>query len=302
MIRSHTYLLLFISLLSGCSQIIEMDIPEHEPKLVLNGFIIADETDSITENIAMSSYANHFTVSKSVSALSKDFVEYYDDAEIEIYQNGNMVEVITEANDESGWGISYTYKPSIDFQPGNTYEIRASHSSKPDELSATQTLPAKPHVYNVQKRPQDGIISFTFDDPPGPNQYLIRVYTVDPFSMNTIYFNIIDGGYTHLSSYEEFDFEEGEQYERQGILVDDAFDGKSKTIEIRTFQFENTGLNFIVEFISMTKDMERYLRSYYLKMGTEGNPFAEPTQIYFNVKGNGYGSVTGGTRVFFKTD
>ena len=311
MIRNHTiYFLLSIGMLSGCSQIIEIDIPEHEPKLVLNGFIIAGDDDTISQTYHFDSYTNVFTVSRSASAMERnDNVIYYEDAQVEIYENGNLVEVIPEATDESqGWGretIHY-YIPGYIYQPGNTYEIRTSHHDKPDEIRAVQALPAKPQVYDisVRQQQQNEIISFTFDDPPGPNQYLIKVYAANQGSLFQVFFNVIDGGYSPLSFFEEFNPEGGEQYTHQGIIVDDDFDGRSKTIEIRHPEFDNMGqdLDFFVHFISITKDMQRYLRSYYLKVATEGNPFAEPTQIFFNVEGNGYGSVTGGTRTIFKAE
>ncbi|MCC5917603.1 MAG: DUF4249 family protein [Cryomorphaceae bacterium] len=292
-------------MLFACEQIIDLDLPEHEPKLVLNGFFIAHEegVDTLPQNIKSSLFQTSFSISVSKGTTTSGEIRYLTDANLEIHENQIPIAFMDSSNEGTPFGNKYF--PDIEVEPGNTYSAYANHPEFDDEVFAGQTIPSFPVITDVSIRTSgsDKIITFTIDDPSEVNFYIIRLFTSTyPFFQGSQYFvnlfSIVDADYIGLN--ENDGLEAGLRTATIGILRDNNFNGQKKTLEMRVPELfvgmPDDETLFLLKITSATRDMNLYMRSYYQMIEGNFTPFSEPTIIHFNVE-NGYGSVLGGAEV-----
>jgi len=305
--KNLIYITICIIALCSCEQIIQVDIPPHESKLVLNAYILAGDTFPFAGSSQIFEYQNAITVSHSIGALGNDEVKFYDDATVHITSNGNLLEVITDAisiGEFWNWpnsSIIYGYIPTTTYEPGKTISIKAAQSGFPEQVVGTQKLPAYVPVTTEFIAGSTPRVKIKFNDPSDPNTYQISIWAYDSNRSyaNYVYFYSYDPGFNPLG-WDEWFIEEGVAYTNLGLLYDGAFNGKTKEFELFLDYYDpNDEVEYYIEFINIHPDMEKFLRSYFRYWNASDNPFAEPANIYHNVTG-GYGTVCGGTRTVYK--
>lgn len=302
--RKLIFIPILLLALSACEQVIEIEIPPHEQKLVMNAYLIAgDEWPYPTQS---SEIEDAIVISNSVGVLTKDTIFYYDDATVHILKNGVLQQVLTDAEEIgfvwNGWDdyrTVYGYVPTEAYQPGSTVTLRAAHAKFSGQIEATQTIPAYVPItaeYFSGARPR---IKINFTDPLGPNAYLIRVHAY--YEQNTelypTYFYSYDPGFNPLG-WDEWFLEDGVTYTSMGLLSDAAFEGKAKEFELFLDAWSVSN-EWVIEVTNIHPDMEKFFRSYYRYWNALDNPLAEPANIFHNVKG-GYGTVCAGTRAIYE--
>mgnify|MGYP001617595227 FL=1 len=248
-------------ILNSCTKIIDMNVPEKEKKLVVNGVICPDSIISVN-------------ISKSLGILeNNDQNVFINDAEVTIYEDDIKKEILRFLNDGD-------YTASFTPSQNKTYKIEVSHAVY-TSVSATSYIPAK--------------IPITIDTASGYNQSYgsgvlsCKLKFKDPANENNYYLmRVFDESHRHvylsLSDNEPVVKEYGGDY----LFTDNLIDGKEY---ILNFDLNSLYTYYKIVFYQITKDYYNYLVSYHNNNNSD-DPFSEPVIVYSNIK-NGYGIFSG---------
>ena len=300
--KSALRLFPFLTALCACEQVIEPDLPEHPPRLVLQAFFTSD--GAWTAHVGRSSW-----ILEPQSVHGRSLV---DDAAVELLAGDRVVGKL-EFNYTV---VAYVFEGGS-LQAGETYSLRVAAPGF-ETVRATDTVPGpvptsvrlyRPHPSSGSESGtgRDFSIELEIQDPPGEANYyqisLFRVYegreeedeardfipafrreenfsTKDPSILAD---NSVDG-----SPFEEGDFEGKAPYFR-----DTLFDGSTHEIELSTDFAGGPDFSEIrLQVLYISEAYYEYLKTARLHHDTLDNPFAEPLNVYSNVE-NGYGIFAG---------
>jgi hypothetical protein len=280
-------LLLAIAIFYGACEKVEKieDFPLVPPKLVVNATITAGETMS-------------FEVSKSLSVIDNAEIRIIDNALILLYENNRLIETLDKTNllDQKYVSVTMAKNDVI-------YKIEVS-APKFSKVTAAATLPSQVTMSDVEIRfidtsryndysdtnfkyidVQKANCSFVIDDPGVEKNYyaLLPILTFGAIGQGTMY--IINAP---LNS---------EMINNTLFINDETFNGRSQKI---SFEWGANSIlvtpfsknQFELQLYSLTKEYYDYLISYNYFIQNMDNPFADPVQVYTNVKG-GYGIFAG---------
>ena len=283
-ININSFLLLILLLHSCEKMVVDVNLPEQEPVIVLNAIIETDKPIIVN-------------ISKGIGILDTTKQAIIENAIVEIFENGNFKEKLTYTKD--GNYISNLVLP----QYGNKYKVIASAPGF-KEVSAETSLPSHVTVSNIIIKDSVhfdaninlngsnavGSISFTLHDPMESNYYLLEMSYRDSLQSYPIYIDISD---SQLESFNNME---------NPMFNDTYFNGKDFRIEVF---FNSYYLNFQdystsgipkpeVSFNISTINHEFYIykKSVLKQFFSIGNPFAEPAPVYSNIK-NGLGVFLG---------
>lgn len=274
----------------SCEKIIEIDIPEREKKMVLNGLAKSDSTDF---------YVN---LSQSISILELDEnVQKINDASIQLLQNGVLVGNMLPIGNGS-------YKiENIHFQTQKPYSLVVNHPNK-QSISAEFQFPKKADFKLVDTsyitRTDYGysFSMFAFeieinDDPTMKNFYRISIaqrYTYFILNNNgdTIWY--VGENKLPLSINDQqtnMIVSETDYYSL--VFSDELFDGKKYRMffnaEADLLSYpDETPTTIIVEQI--TEDFYKYEVTYANYFYSKDNFLSQPVIVHNNVS-NGFGMV-----------
>ena len=296
--KKNILLLIVLSIFWACEKPVTIDIPEKPSRLVVNGWIGKDSIISV--HIGKSKY----------SLAPRDFSGHL----IESYTVKNAVPVIYENNISIDTLI---YNPS-DFQyyslrnrkirAGYSYVIKVNAAGFTEAI-AESNVPSLPAIRSLQRvknarTNSSGLyedeITLTLNDPAGEeNFYLVQVYS-PAYSIGFGYpiacVRTTDKDIEMLGYADPMDADNC--YEGDNLLMKDVnFNGGQKVLKL----YVESGMlqNYVdpgsgrvsrpyVHVISITKDHFKFTKSFNLYWNTEDNPFAEPVNVFTNVR-NGYG-------------
>lgn len=282
-----------IIVFSSCEKEVIIDVPEHQPLLVVNSEVYDD-------TIAIS-------VGKSIDVLKHKYGNdlYLKNATVILEATGKAAEQLTY-DESTGY-----HKAGSAVLPGVEYKIRVSAEGFKDATATTKT-PQKVTIKSVQRikdvrldisgMKQDEIRLTFDDDGTQDNYYIVRVnvgYMPDSFSnyVGTTCVNTTDPSVESI--YDE-SIDQNTCIESDGIFLrDDLFNGKTKELRLyiasdmlNPAQIPGVGLVYTtIELLHVTEEYFKYLKSYRYASINSGNPFAEPTNVYTNIT-NGYGIFT----------
>lgn len=261
------------------SQVVEIDIPEHEPRLATN--LIANSQDS----------SFRVLVSNSLGILENRDTVALKDARVELFRNGELLE-------------------TGEYLPG-TYHYILDRSEPLGPSPATYRLsiaaPGFPSISSEQKMPEpidilsagielDGAldsegarvdkVTLEFQDAPQSEDFyalaLVGLTRINEFE-DSLYtagnFPLKSTDPSFVTTFESSDF--------YLMFSDAAFDGQKARINVFTYQYlkEFSGT---LRLFHLTRDTYLYYRSLKLYEEARDNPFAEPVIVHTNVE-NGYG-------------
>ena len=268
----NIFYIVILIVLGSCTRQIPFDDPGSEQKLVLSGLI--EPNDSIAVE-----------VSASASILRPGDAVLVDDADISLYEDGIYLGDLEP--DEFD-----VYR--LDFAPeeGHIYELVGNHEDL-GTVSSETTIPSALSVSNITVDDAINVndeqifrVAFDLDDPVGDNFYVLHIvennYWGDNWSQS---FFSTDPFF--LGGSQDNYFWDGAAFR------DDAFDGQKQRI---TIDLDYVGNNGIL-LISATKEHFLYHLSYKAYQNSNGDPFAQPVQIYSNVE-NGLGIFAGHNKTF----
>ena len=276
--------------------VVDLEVPEHEPVLVLNSVVRAD---SIIE----------VNLSNSVGSFELNQIKDITDANISVFENDQFIGEMQytfiglsegEFDYQTGEYIAidslYAYVlnqlPEVDSE----YRFEVSHDSYENVQASTKL--SKPisfvshDISNVSD--ESGLIklSFTFNDEPGEHYYRLRLINktsqFTEFQYNyPMYFGTSDPSIISSSV--------SEGGSPEDALFDDVlFDGEEKTISIDFYNWyysdDEMYNSFYLELSSISKDYFDYLHSYQRQSNYFGGELfaGEPVQVFTNVQ-NGLG-------------
>ncbi len=294
-----SFLIAFILL--GCEKYLEYDGEDAKPRLVLNGVFSADSTFSVELSNSQGYVSNG-----SLNTISNGKVAVFN-------ENGELVDSLEHAGD----GI---YTGTALAQANALYEVRASAGAfgsiyaidlapftVPIATWDTATISVTEYDNTVDKLQ----IEFTINDPAGTeNFYVIEVfntqlyyidYQYDPQTgmtiMDTIYYEepyrSLTGFTTSdqiLLSNTELELAETMYYSNSLAFNDALFDGNLQGFKIlvETYYTQVSGTSLELRLTSCSEAYYKYKRTLENYYYTEGDPFAQPVQVFSNIE-NGLG-------------
>ena len=294
--------IIFILSIISCEKVIPFDENQTTPKMVVNGIFQSDTVWRI-----------HVSSSKSVID-SASFNNVVDASVLIEDDNGNIIDVL--AHDTNGFNIGNTL-PQENF----TYFLSVNHPTL-DDITSRNEIPSIINLigidtatsYSNNEKYLD--LTVTFEDPGNiSNYYLVETYMVgeglEIENDDTIYFEIDTNKAFMLLNDEVFQ-NGGSPWQDQGLFNDILFNGQTKSLEISLpnedyylneagyiWSYRVIGLRFYLHNIS--QDYYYYRRSLELYNQANGNPFAQPVQVYSNIE-NGFGIFAGAQVNYFDID
>ena len=283
-IRHTRFLLMgFILLLAmGCEKIIDINIPDSERKVVVNGIISADQTLSVN-------------LSKSLTVLEPDELVYLTGADVNLFNGAVMVGKL--AADTAGQYFLPGFKP----QTGLTYRLTVDYPGL-KSIEATTTVPEMVPITSYDTLIttsewgyKDYRLKVVFDDPENvPNYYGLSVFItfkeIDYLTMEPTGKVITRLLYIYSDS-DLFLKDESHNYGGKIYFDDLLFDGQNKTTEVGIYDYmfyEADTVQVEVHLEQLDPSYYKYVVSNEAYQSAHNNPFAEPVQVYTNVSG-GFG-------------
>ena len=300
------FFLIFTFVLISCDDmqtVIDLEVPEHEPVLVLNGIF---DTDTNVQLV----------VSHSVGAFSNNTPSYINNANVLLYKNGQFIDslFLDDDNlfyvyllDDNSYNPSipmYYYKSNYIPEKDAFYRVEVSHSNYPS-ISAETYIPGDIVLYNIDvdtTSMEDKIgLTFSFDDNANQqNYYRLKVFSscskewVDEYGYDQEYG--YRGDAYMLSNDPSFPGGipwDGYTFEGAEVLFSDAlFNGQQKTITLDVeseFKYSQCD-TVIIEFSTFSDDTYSYYNSLgdHIDKGELGLFGGEVIPVYSNVE-NGLG-------------
>lgn len=275
----------------SCETVVDVDLPEFEPSLVLNGLIYPDTTVSVL-----------LTQNRSALDNSYDF-KSIKNATIKLYENDVFIGNLS-ASDQDG---IYTlgYYPQI----GKTYRIEAEKSGF-EKVSAEISIPgdtadfAIQHITRVKDEYGNYNLKMTYvlKDSIIKNFYEVKLFMKNGYPETKYYDYDLDSlivvpGYTYWQDWyywiDGASLDEFSDYTEYEIFTDELFNGRQKEFTLvfsEPYEYENqSDTTYLrLEVRNLTEDYYRYITTQTLQNMTGNSPFAEPVQVYSNID-NGFG-------------
>lgn len=305
------FVLLGALALSACDfeQVIELDLPSYEPRLVVGGFPTPDSV--FTARIGRSAGALEPIAFDGSGLL-------IDDAQVRLFNgSGDFLDDLryVEIGGFDGSGGYYRSSRRLQPVPGQTYTLRAEAPGLP-AVEATARIP-EPVPFTVAFDGYTDDTPFgtrtarlvvTLPDPPGAQTYSLIVESesedFDGIERRFLISFRSDDPVLR-SSFEELDLAvdieveldpDRDRFFSQALFRDVLFEGETREIVLDAplFSFDGSSEpgDLIVTLASLSDDYVRYQQTLALQSLNEDNPFAEPVRIHTNVEG-GLGAFAG---------
>lgn len=293
---------------SSCTKEIKIDIPETEPKLVLNSLFTNDSVFCVN-------------ISRTTS-FSENTTYFINDATVKLYQDDNQISNFIY----TGNGM---YKSAIDYKPeiGETYTVKVTHNDY-ENLFAENIIPLPPDVIQIIKTDsayldEDGYygseVEITIhDDKNKRNYYEIKLegYYFEDYSDVPGYENYQPEDTVwyvrnlNLTGNDAVLINEGlnEYYPTEFPLSDTLFNGQSYTLKLRfsppgDFLVINDGTynlaknyKLIAKIKSVSEEYYKYKKKLIIhlenQMGDIWEGTANPVNMFTDITG-GYGIFAG---------
>jgi hypothetical protein len=287
----------------ACDKIVYIRIDEGDQKIVLNGLINPDST--VIVHVARTRQV-HVTGPIDSIDLLPDSIPVDD---ISLYENDQLVGHLTYR-----WKHFYElpgFRPSA----GKIYRIEAS-SGEMDPVSATMTIPENIPVDSfdtthiiLENGGRAIRISFRFTDPAAQENYyalqvtgLQRYYdhqyqkflddSLFAYNYSTRFMARTDGGLFQNFLEVNKEYYLNNLSAQPMVFTDELFNGKTLDVEL-TYPEDyyirmDKKVLFRVDLMQVDKSYYQYAVSDTKFREVRNNPFAEPVQVFTNVK-NGFG-------------
>jgi hypothetical protein len=282
--------LLTVLLFSSCTKVLNDELPENKPKLVVNGFINTDSTLKVNISKTVHVFANENT----------NNLPFIAGATTKFYENGVLLFSLQE--DENGY---YT-KPGFYPSQGRIYKIEVEKEGYPS-VNAETDIPSPVSIQSFDT-------TLVSDNENGGGYFYgeeirCKLKYIDPAGTTNYY---------RLDCYLHYEDEEGNEYlNRQYVYVNEndehLFDkvygyllwtdlltqGGETEINFKIYPDgyydegnpnNSVSISYIVMLSSVSEDYYKYdkTRSIFYETGGSADPFSEPVLIHTNIK-DGFG-------------
>lgn len=271
-----------IFLFTSCETVVDVDLPEFTPQLVVNSFFSPDTFFQVN-------------VSRSVGILSTAGPRPVEDALVQLYKDDVPLETLNHTED--GWYTSLSRRPLS----GARYKIVVSANGF-QTVQASDTVPQAVPLLSATSQDTVGEwgqeskkITFEFSDPGGFENYYRLTLRYADFSGETTYYTpaLFSSNDPALLSDISADLGDSENFfsGNYAVFSDILFNGKTYKMTVFVDYFRDEP-NLTVVLSSISPDFYYYVLSDEKRQGSNDNPFAEPVQMHSNVQ-NGLGIFAG---------
>ena len=287
---------------SACEQVIEPDLPEHTPRLVVHSLFTSD-----------GGWSAHVGHSTGILDLLPYVERVVADADVRLLAGEgdwrSRERVVGELSFDEAARV-YVLEDG-DLQAGETYSLQVSAPGF-ETIRATDTVPALvPTTLRPGARGEFSI-ELQLQDPPGEANYyqisLYQVFTGRGARRVEGFLSTRDPSIMADNSFDE-PFEEATFEGQAPYFRDTLFDGQTHEIELtytgdwvervgtiireeEEDDLEHPGFTAFLQVLYISEAYYKYLETTRLHDDTRDNPFAEPLNVYGNVE-NGYGIFAG---------
>ncbi|MBL7899209.1 MAG: DUF4249 domain-containing protein [Crocinitomicaceae bacterium] len=278
------YLILFVSaslLFVSCEKEIKLKEDEIEPRIVLNGLLTAGDTIRV-----QLSESRNVLYDQALPSITTGVVELFS-------SSGALIGTFTHEVD--GIYVLNGFTPAA----GNSYSINASFSTfKP--VSAVTEVPSATSISSIDTNKHGDIMKYEikFNDVASEtNYYAVTVKSVsviiDDFTGDTIMWE--DTYYETAEIFTQNGYADvnGLKWGQIFLFSDASFNGQecSFSAEQSVSSDADTVLS-VITVHSISESYYKYKVSLEKYQQTEGDPFAQPVQVFSNVE-NGFGVLGG---------
>lgn len=272
MMRKTLLLLCLPLLLWGCTDIVELDLPEQEPLLVVNSLFTPDSAWSVD-------------VSASQNALSNAPYEQVQHATVAVYQDSEFLFNMDYAGD--GKYVAADVQP----QALEHYTLKVTAPGFP-AIEATGFAPALPATSALKvtraAAPKDpnapeAVVTFSLDDAPNAQNY----YFISAYFPDTAYTGEAYKSYINLDVQAPF----GEEFTMGALYFfsDKLIDGKTTTLRLH-YELPQEGTPLYLNIAQVSPDYYHYART--LAKHSVDNFLTTPGPVHNNIQ-NGLGIFAG---------
>jgi len=276
----YIYLLLtFIVLFSSCERYIDVELPAHVPRFIVNA--------QLEPGMPAMVFVTH-----SRGVLQESNFSPVRDATVEIIEDGEKSYFLEfRGVEQAYWTVNGYVSDELEIQQGKTYEVIVS--GRMETARSKVTIPYPVEIKSVEILHTAGNmaeISVLFDDPLERNFY--------EFSVTYSGFRVFEGwsGTTDtIPITGEVKLEplnpayQTEYWSRGKVLLDDAlFNGREAKLQFSGTFNTRAELDVKVMMRNVTEDYYRYNTSLNLQQQVSGDPLAQPVQVFSNIE-NGRG-------------
>lgn len=275
------YFILLLLTAAACELVVPIDLPDQEPKLVLNGFLEADSSATVF-------------LSRSYGMYEDFDIDPVREAQVTmIEQQGSALSFVQDAVDALRYDLN-----TLTVQPGNTYTIEATAPGY-ETVRGVTTVPERitfdtVTVEKEARRDRDSVLydvwTLHLSDPPDEdNFYFLRAYLDTDIENYLICFETLDPVLTDLDVLNNGN---DVAYICEGRFNDAIFNGTTYLVQVFTESFykQQPGAAIEFELLHLDRAGYNYLLSSDRQYNTEGNPFAEPAIVFNNIE-NGFGII-----------
>lgn len=291
--KSLSYILILLAIvLSSCEKIIEIDIEDAEVNLVVNALFNNDSLWKVE-------------ISQSKHVFDTSNIKMVNDATVTIKSSTGNEILLTY--DKNGMYISQTDKPI----QGETYSLEVLHSTL-ENVNAISSLPSPVQFTNLElggkyfiNGEENKELKVNFIDSQQEDYYMLKCSALFWYWEFDSNLTVADTSYYEASlsfmTNSTYVSENGLDYYRNYILFSDEYFNGSE-VSVNLLIPEN---NFIqdtvwgygidklyVSLSTISKDYKLYQTSYDKYLSIQGDPFAQPVQVYTNIN-NGFGIFAG---------
>jgi hypothetical protein len=301
--------LALVLLLAACETLVEIDVPPHKPRLALNYRLrnYVPDSSSTYYYSTMERDDPYLVLSKSQHILdNSNQASGVSGARVVLRDAAGIVVDSFREKSFSQSNLNVTYHSTTHFmpQPGQEYRLQVSAEGF-EPLDVLQKMPLPVAVSTADFEPisnpsngdpnsRYGFLSISFADVPGQANY----YYLNATALDSLQQPIYNGQVR--AENEEFVAENPNPVQLFNYFSDSGQDGgvlsmRSKVAVSDGYSFNPAGPGQLIKarFLRirlqhLSPELYRFLGSEEAYLDSDGNPFAEPVNLYSNVKG-GYG-------------
>lgn len=289
--------LLLSALLMSCETVVDIDVPEEEPKAVINAMFEADEPVKAE-------------VTKSSTAMEKAQAEAVEAATVVLFKNGESVDTLIKEDVPPEPGVPRRYV-SENYTPeaGNNYRIEveaegldpaSAETRLPEEIGETELISYEPEYREALVDEWHKVV---VEFPLQEDSY----YTVTPVIIyEDQYGNSTSEGVAFLTSEPRLLHAGGGEFDQilgsallSGEIEMELKEDDDGMIELELYpeampsNRDHIGeYEYQVIIRKVTSDYKNYIRTLRKQDLNRDNPFAERVSVYSNVE-QGFGMFSG---------
>jgi hypothetical protein len=282
----------------SCQKEIDLKLDEYQPKLAISSLFEQDSNF-------------YFSIAESQSVLDNDTFPPLENVSILLTNSLGESETISALVDHTFYYQNKrVYKSNMRAREGLTYDISVSH---PNHKTATATAGIPDGVQITSLDTQTVLefgypalrINMIFQDPVVTNYYELKLFAYAPeivYDKQT--WEAIDTIMSFQEMYYSFPSDGLLDNGGNSIFSDELFNGKEYTLSFNTDKsyidyllegkeaFPEAEIFLLPELRSISKEYYDYQTSMVKYWNADGNPFAQPVQVYTNIE-NGFGIFAG---------